>query len=191
MCLRLSVLLGSRVPSARALDIRCAQRLRIICNGLRLARNVLIGDGVSHNDDSIKHADQDQVSRKRRIPQTGLVIVQRAPRAADRGLDQCAVAGKADVEGCKDRLHEHCRELQSRGVLVAAKGQLFAPEFEAVPDGVCADALFRGESNLGFDFDPLRFYLCDVDRLTLEVNGRLFEEVFGRVESCKELELAS
>lgn len=52
-----------------------------------------------------------------------------------------------------------------------------------MPNGVRAETLFRSEGNLRLDFNPLRFDLCNLDGLALQMDRCRFKEIFRRLNS--------
>lgn len=191
MRLGLNVLLRGSVPQAGSVDIRRRQSPSMIRGRLPLTGNLLMGEGVGHDDDGIERAHEDQITRNRLVPETWLVLVEGAPRTTDLGHDLGGVTGKADVEGRQDRLHDDRGQLHPGGISVASELDLFAAEGEGVPDGVGSDALLRGEGDHGFDFDTLGLDHRDLDGLGMNMGRHCLQEILrglGRYERKKKIQ---
>lgn len=171
MCLDLDILLGRSVPRACRLNIRCGQRPRVIRNNLVLAADLLMAEGVGHDNYGINRAKQDQISGNCLVPDSRLVLIERAPRAADLGHDKGSVTGESYVECPEDGFHEYRGQLLAIGIFRSIEFDLFpAAEGEGVPYSVRTDALFRGKGDHRFDFDSLSLDQCDLDGLSVDMN---------------------
>lgn len=171
MRLGLNILLGRSVPRASRPNIVRGQRPCIIRNYLHLAANLLMAEGVGHDNDGINRAKEDQITGNRRVPHGRLILIERAPHAADRAHNKSGVAGESDVECAEDRLHENRGQRRAIGIFGSIEFDLFATtEGEGVPNSVRTDALFRGEGDHRFDFDSLSLDQCDLYGFSVDMN---------------------